>query len=268
MRQSTTRFDAHDVAIRTWVYPDKPGNPSKILCFPFSGGGSTAFKPLAAALGPAWRVSAVNPPGHGLGALHRALDSVPELVARYLECLPPELIEGAVVLGYSVGGYVAHHLLTALAARPGAPRPRGLVMCAVPPYERRDRAYSELPDGELFDGLSQLGGIPKGLGDAKSAFSMFAHVVRADFRAYERCPVPSGRLDLPTLVVAGSEDPIYRPEWFSLWGRFFSSPTPATVRGSHVFLPDNSPGLARAIEAWASALPSARGPAKGPVHAT
>lgn len=264
MRQSTRRFDSHDVAVRTWEHPEASANPSKILCFPFSGGGSTAFKPLAAALGPAWAVHAVNPPGHGLGALHRAIDSVPELVEVYLECLPPDVFEDALVLGYSVGGYVAHHLLS----HPRGPRARGLVMCAVPPYDLRDQTYSDLSDDALFEGLLRLGGIPQGLGDAKAAFGMFSHVVRADFRAYEGCPVPGGRVDVPTLVVAGADDPIYRPEWFEHWRPFFPRAASATVEGSHVFLPTNSEGLAAEIQRWSSALPPPCGPAKGPQHAT
>lgn len=253
MRQSTLRFDEHDVAIRSWAFEDQPSKRTKLLCFPFSGGGSTAFKPLATALGSGWATHAVNPPGHGLGAQLPPFDAVPKLVEHYLDCLPLELFEDAIVLGYSVGGYVAHHLLLALAARPDGPRPRGLVMCAVPPYARRARTYSDMDDAELFEGLSRLGGIPQGLRDARGAFSMFAHVVRADFRAYETCPVPSGRLDLPTLVVGATDDPIYRPEWLPEWTPFFANAQGDTVPGGHVFLTDHSAELARVLENWRAA---------------
>ena|GEM_PF-600502 len=267
MRQSTLRFAAHDVAIRSWSPAEPAANPLKLLCFPFSGGGSTAFKPLAAALGPTWQVHAVNPPGHGLGAQLEPFDDVPKLVEHYLDCLPDDLLRDCVLLGYSLGGYVAHHMLLQLQAR-GRPLPRALVMCAVPPYERRARTYSDMSDDELFDGLTRLGGIPKGLGDARSAFSMFAHVVRADFRAYERCPLPDAQLDLPTLVIAGREDPIYRPEWLSEWTAFFKAPEGRSVPGPHIFVTEHSAELAAELSAWRRTLPPTRGPDMPPPHTT
>lgn len=250
MRQSTLRFEALDIALRTWVHDDAPPNPKKLLCFPFSGGGSSVFKPLAAALGSGWAVHAVNPPGHGLGAERAPVDSVPQLTEEYLQCLPAELLEDTLVLGYSVGGYVAHHLLQALEQSAG-PRPRGLILCAVPPYERRGQNYSELDDPALLAGLTQLGGIPEGLANATRAFSMFAHVVRADFRAYEQCPIPERSLTTPTLVLAATQDTVYRPEWFEEWAAFLDRPSSATVAGPHILLPQRAPELAAAIVDWA-----------------
>jgi pyochelin biosynthetic protein PchC len=252
VRQSTLRFPEHDAAVRTWLHPGAPPPRRAVLCFPFSGGSSTAFRPLAQALGPAWAVHAVDPPGHGLGAAGPVIEDVPTLVSTYRACLDPSLLEGALLLGFSLGGYVAHHLAVALA---DAPRPpAGLVLCSVPPYEGRTRRYSDLPDEDLFRGLMQLGGIPRGLSEAASAFSMFAHVVRADFRAYEDCPAPGRRLALPTLVLVGAEDPICPTEGLEGWSAAFSSLETGVVQGSHIFLTDHADALAGRLEAFGARL--------------
>ncbi len=251
MRESTLRFEALDIALRSWVHDDAPPNPTKLLCFPYSGGGSRVFKPLAAALGPKWAVHGVNPRGHDLGAERAPLESVPEMVDEYISCLPPDLVEGAWVLGYSMGGYVAHHLVSRL-EQDGGPQPSRLILCTVPPYERRHPDnVSQLDDKSLLASLTRLGGIPEGLVDAEYAFSLFAHMVRADFRAYEDCPIPEQSLRLPTLVIAATNDRIYRPEWFDEWTCFLDRATPGLVEGPHILLPDRAKQLADAIRAWA-----------------
>lgn len=252
MRQATTRYPEHDIAVRTWRYPDAPPPRRHVLCFPFSGGSSTAFRPLAHALGPSWAVHAVDPPGHGLGAQGDVIEDVPTLAALYRSCLDPALLDRTLVLGVSLGGYVAHHLMGGLADAPR--RPAGLVLCSVPPYAARTRRYSDLPDEELFHGLVRLGGIPRGLSEAASAFSMFAHVVRGDFRAYEDCPAPAERVPCPALAVVGESDPICSVAGLETWGEAFDSVRTAVVPGSHIFLTEHSPALVPYLESFASEL--------------
>ena len=83
-------------------------------------------------------------------------------------------------------------------------------------------------------------------------------MVRADFRAYERCPVPEAQLELPTLVIAGREAPIYRPEWLSEWTSFFKAPEGRSVPGPHIFVTEHSAELAAELVDWRQTVPALR----------
>lgn len=244
MRQSVERYPEADVAVRTWHVGDAPTR--RLLCFPHSGATSTAFRPLARALGSDWSVRAVDPPGHGLGSSGPLLTSVPELAQRYVQTLPAAEFEDTWLLGFSLGGYVVHTLLGM------GIRPNGVVFGAVPPYARRKAlGYADMPGDELFERLSQLGGIPRGLGDVRAAFDAFAPVVRADFRAYATAPAETARFEGPALAIAGDADPLCAPDWLPEWQACFPALRTQVVEGPHVFVTTNPQALAAAIDAFA-----------------
>ena len=90
-------------------FRDDSASGPRLVCFPYAGGQSLAFRGLDEHLPPHWELWGLDPPGHGW-APGVALDSVETLVDLYLNTMPRELLAGAVLYGHSLGGCVAFEL--------------------------------------------------------------------------------------------------------------------------------------------------------------
>ena len=248
------RDPATGVGRRTFAWPHTPEDVRKLICLPYAGGNSTVFRPLAEALGPMWEVVGIDPPGHVLGASEAPLTSISALVDALDGHVAPDLASDGYLLGYSVGGYVAHALVERW-ERAGRDRPRGLILCAVNPPGHRDAhpVYSSLDDDALIDALEGLGSASGPVLERRALFDMFKHVVRAGFLAYETAPKPAGAIRTPVLAVGGRDDPLARPSHLDEWRRYCSRFEVTLIDGEHIFLPQRRAELARLVDGFAAA---------------
>ena len=255
MKTSYHRDAATGVGQRTFDWPVRPPQPRKLLCLPYAGGTSTAFRPVAQALGPAWTVTSVDLPGHGLGAIEAPLESVPDLCQVIDAQVDPARYADGYLLGYSLGGYMAHGLMTRWETD-GRPRPRGVIMVAVNPPRRRHLhpVYSELDDDALWTALDELGGLPNALRNDRLVFNMFKHVVRAGFRAYETAPEPNAVIEAPVLAVGASQDTVAATTHLAEWRAYCRRLRIDEVDGPHIFLPEKARALAQSVTEFADSL--------------
>ena len=255
MKVSYRRDDTVGVGRRSFEWPVPAPEARKLVCLPYAGGTSTVFRPLAEALGPMWSVVAIDPPGHGLGAPEPPLDSVPDLCDVLDAQLDPNDYADGYLLGYSVGGYVAHGLMARWEAQ-GRPCPRGLILCAANPYTRRHRhpEYSKLDDNTVIDLLDRLGGLPEALREEREIFDLFKHVVFAGFRAYETAPPPDRAVTAPALAIGGRDDVFAHPDDLDEWHRYCRRLRIERVDGPHILLPDQRAALAQCLVGFASEL--------------
>ena len=215
-----------------------PGDPRgpRVLAIPFAGGGPLAFAPLAARLPDDWSLWAVDPPGHlrTRGPLLRSVDAMRDL---YLELIPPELLAGAVLLGHSLGGYVAFALAERLEAC-GRPAP-AVVIAAVRPPDRPDPdlALAAMTDEALFAWLLRLGGIPGGAGDPREIFEFYRDVLRADLVAFDTFDAGVRRLRATPLQVIGANGDLLAPAGeVRGWSRYAADCRVELIDADHLFL--------------------------------
>lgn len=243
MRQDVVRWKEQEFSLRTWNHEGK--SRFRLLAFPYAGGGSTIFRPLAAELGPDWQVSGVDFPGHGLGAKGRPLDNVPAMAKMALDCLSPETWNGVVLFGFSLGAYVAYQIASELVYG-GHAQPAGIVLCAAPPFDRRV-LFGALPGDALFHRMIALGGVPHELVEERALFDIFAPAIRADLHAFDHYLAPEGRLAMKTLVIGSDGDEVCPPNVLPGWDRYVTHVEVATVSGPHIFLLPNASVIAKRI---------------------
>ncbi|MUG91838.1 alpha/beta fold hydrolase [Scytonema sp. UIC 10036] len=178
----------------------------QLLCFPYVGGNSLAFNPLARYLPNNWDLWAVDPPGHG-GAKGIVIENLEELIMEYIYHIPWDEFDCIVLFGHSLGGYIVHALATEL------PKYREAsllcaIICATKPYHKRSKLelYSRLDDAALLQKLVNLGGIPTDTANNAEIFEFFKEVIRSDFRLFETCNPPENLLTLPMLALGSLED--------------------------------------------------------------
>lgn len=209
--------------------------PVRLLCFPHAGGQALVYRPLANHLPDGYSVAAVDPPGHGF-LDSRPLDTVDALVDACLRHVPAEWLDGAVLVGHSMGGYAALGLADAL-LRAGR-RPRALVLAASRPPHQRDQytSLASLDDEALFGTLVRMGGMPENPRDARTLFQ-WAHVpLRADLAAFDRYTPPEAPLPVPLLALGAWDDPFVKPPHVAEWSRYATPTQHALLPGGHLFL--------------------------------
>lgn len=244
------RYDEGRIGLRILA----EGTPGKTMfVFPHAGAQSLAFRGLAGALPSDWRVIGLDPPGHGWSA-GPPLHEVASMTRHYVQHIPRQHFEGAILFGHSLGGLVAYSVAQELwrLNRPVA----GLVLSATrPPHRREDYvSFSTLDDRTLLDVLIQIGGVPASWKDEPEVFDYFKESVRADFAAFDALrdlePLPP----VPTLALGGMADQICRPEHVFEWSRYCSDCQVDFVDGGHLFIQDNPAAAVRRmlpiIEPW------------------
>jgi surfactin synthase thioesterase subunit len=237
-KHSYERFNGGSFGLRHLRPVKEPG--TSLICFPHAGGQSLSFRPLAEHLDEDRAIAALDPPGHGWSNA-TPHDDIDLLVTDYWKHMPRELFQGAVLLGHSMGGYVAMALAHRLADA-HIPVSAVVISGTRPPHRRADfRSLVDLPDDRLFEELKTFSELPKEL------FMQFLSAIRADFRAFENWAPPTGSYGTRTLILGGVKDRFCLPHHLLEWDRYFTDCRFAWVDGGHLFLQSHPEESARKI---------------------
>lgn len=172
--------------IRGWT-GGRAGTEILLLCFPFAGGGASAFAGWPSRFPDPVEVCAIQYPGRESRWGEPGPGSLEGLVSALAEDLTPLWTAGDFAfLGHSYGALVAFELAHALAAR-GFPPPRRLFLSgARAPHLPARECLHELPDGEFLERLRGYGGIPDEVLRDRDLMGLVLPILRDDFRLLER----------------------------------------------------------------------------------
>ncbi|MDC0667762.1 type I polyketide synthase [Nannocystis radixulma] len=234
------------------VVPDRwlrPLGPSlarprlRLVCFPHSGAGPTAFQPWRGRLPADITAHAVQLPGRWERAGEPAFVRMEPLLDALLPALAPVLEPPFVLFGASMGALVAHALTCAL-RRAGRPLPEQLVVAAYPaphlpnPLERhravlREALRDDSPDRSV---LARLGLIPDVLHDP-AVLRLLIPALRADFElVLDHEPRRELPLPLPILALGGADDPEVGRDQLAAWiGHTAADFSLRVLPGGHLF---------------------------------
>lgn len=209
----------------------------ELLCLPCAGGTAASFKPLFGALPASWRLSALEPPGHGFNA-GVPLESIDVMVDIYLEALAPELERRPFLVGHSLGGILAFLIQRRLEAS-GRTTAGIVIGAARHPPGVVDEAWSTFSDADLIGRLDRIGGVPEVFRGRPADFAAYLPAVRADFRALEAFaardwdPTP---VTCRTAVVVAGADPFAPMSKVERWLDFALDAELHVVPGDHFFV--------------------------------
>ncbi|MBO8192492.1 thioesterase [Streptomyces oryzae] len=236
----------------------------RLLCFPCSGQGASAYRAWQRVLAPDIDVVPVQLPGREGRAAEPPYSSMDSL----MEELLPELREqvrdtdGYALFGHSLGALVAFEAARRLEATGPAPR-NVLVAAQRPPHLPLGREpLHVLPRADLLDTLSTYGQMPVELFDDPAAVEQTAKLLRADLsvlETYRPAPGPGGGpdepparplLSCPVTALPGLADITFPPGSMRAWGELTSGPfTFRPVPGGHFFVGERTEELAGLIRA-------------------
>jgi surfactin synthase thioesterase subunit len=218
----------------------------RLFCFPYAGGGTTAFAGWQRRLGPDVEVCALRPPGRETRIGEPAARRLEPLLAGLLDVVRPLLDRPFVLFGHSLGAIVAFEMARAL-RREGGPLPRRLCVsgCAHPSRAARSALHA-LDTLALVAELRRFGGpLPR---DPRF-LDVFLPTIRADLEVYEtHRPRVEPPLAIPISAFGGSADPVVPSGGIEAWRRETSAGFDVTaLSGGHLFLLESRRDLLDAI---------------------
>ncbi len=235
-----------------WVrFPvPNPGAAIRLFCFPFAGGGASAFRAWCAGLPDFIEICPIQMPGREERHGEPLFTQMPELADAAAARIRHYLDKPFAFYGHSLGALLAFEVARRL-RRAGAPLPLALFLGAhrAPHLPLLRRAFNDLPDRELVAEIRDLSGTPAALLEDRDALGYLLPIVRADlevcdtYRWVEEPPLPC-----PLAVYGGALDPNVPPRQLEGWASHTSGPfTLQIFPGNHFFLRSHQAPLLRSL---------------------
>ncbi|MFI6532778.1 AMP-binding protein [Nonomuraea sp. NPDC050547] len=210
----------------------------RLVCFPFAGGGLSAYASWGDLLPAHVELVCVLPPGRGPRLDERPLEWVAELVGGLGPKLAADPHPRTYLFGHSLGAIVAFETARWL-RRNAHPEPAGLLVSgsAAPQTPVTARAHL-LPDDALLAHVGALGGTDQSLVDDERLRPLLLPALRADFAMHETYQYAADEpLACPVTAFAGSHDDEAPIEDVLGWGEQTAGPFQMQVlNGGHFFI--------------------------------
>ncbi|MGB8954062.1 MAG: alpha/beta fold hydrolase [Tumebacillaceae bacterium] len=218
----------------------------QLICFPFAGGYSTAFRPIAQAIKSDWGVIAIEPPGHGTNR-DPFLTSIDEMADAYVNGLRPYLNTRFALFGHSMGGWVTYKIAQKLEAQ--GLYPEVVIISGIRPPGYEGDTTADMSDKEFIDYVVSLGGIPEEMLAHQELVDLFLPALRADFGALDTFDITDRTpLRAPVHFLAGTDDPENTPEQVKDWVEYAPNAQFHTFEGKHMFILSHAPDVAKLIQ--------------------
>jgi surfactin synthase thioesterase subunit len=212
----------------------------RLVCLPHAGGGTAVFHRWRRTLPKGIGLLPICLPGRESRIAEPPITRMRVLVPEIVDAIEPALDRPYVLLGHSMGAWIAFELARELRRR-GRTAPRLLVAAgSPPPHEPRSRVpLHKLPDAEFVAVVGrEFDGIPPAVRENEELLALVLPVMRADFElteTYEYVEEPPLGCDI--LALGGSEDPTVTASELNEWGRYTTGGFEARhVAGGHFFL--------------------------------
>lgn len=212
----------------------------RLFCFPYAGGGVSAFRQWGASLPDGVEPWAVQLPGRedrmGTPPLDRMGDVLNALVPEIIPCLDRPFA----FFGHSMGALVAWSLACSLQRMEAGSPARLFVSGCTPPQVRDETAtqFHTAPDDELIERLRSWRATPEAVLADAELMNLLLPVIRADLAVVETYRFRAGPLlNCPVSAFGGTEDEPVGNASLPRWGELTAAGFDLRMfDGDHFFL--------------------------------
>jgi len=203
-----------------WLVRPDPREAASLtlVCFPYAGGGASAWRGWSDSLPTEVEVLGVQPPGREQRLLEPAFDELEPLLEAIVWELAPALTRPFAFFGHSLGALLAYEVAHVLRRRAGEPRYLFVSGLRAPHLPLPWDPIHRLPDRAVIDELRRLGGTPPAVLDHDEMMELVLPPLRADLAVCETYTYrPRPRLRCPIAAFAGVTDPSVTTPEIAAW---------------------------------------------------
>lgn len=225
----------------SWLAYHRP-NPQaslRLFCFPYAGGGGSAFGSWSNYFPAQVEVCPVQLPGRESRLKETPYKRLTLLVDVLAEALLPALDKPFAFFGHSMGALIGFELTRYLRQR-AMPQPIHLFAAGAraPQLPDTEPPVHHLPEEEFVDALRTFNGTPEEVLQHKELMEILLPCLRADFEICEtHVYQPDAPLSMPITVFGGWQDKKIAPHELGAWRDQTSSACAVHMfPGDHFFL--------------------------------
>ncbi|KVD41040.1 hypothetical protein WI84_05915 [Burkholderia ubonensis] len=222
-----------------------------LVCFPYAGGGPSAYHAFCRALPPQLRPLVARLPGREASRQMPPLTDLDDIVAHLADALRPAVGDLPMVFwGHSMGALVAFEVARRLGGEAG---PRSLIVsgCKAPQLPRAPRPVpvEALDDARFVQLLQGYGGMPSAILDNPDLLALLLPQIRGDFIAMDGYRYRAGApLECDLLCVNGTSDHLVGRDAARAWAAQTSRHAACEwLPGGHFFINESRAALVRLI---------------------
>ena len=208
----------------------------RLFCFPYAGGGASAFRSWVNELPPTVELACIQLPGRETRIREIPITNLPELIQQLKPAILPHLTIPFAFFGHSMGALIAFELARSLHhTQSSLPQHLFVSACRAPQLPRHNPPRHTLSTPELITELHRLKGTPTEILNNDELMELLLPTIKADFGVVdtytykEHSPLP-----LPMKALGGQEDPEVSPEQLLPWQK-----QTASKFSSHLFPGDH-----------------------------
>jgi medium-chain acyl-[acyl-carrier-protein] hydrolase len=223
----------------------------RLFCFPYAGGGGSAYMPWGRETPCPIEVCAVQLPGREGRLNERPYTQISDLIDVTFEALRPHLEAPFALFGHSMGALLAFEFARRI-RHAGGPAPVRLIVSGHrgPRLPRRYSAIAHLPDAEFIGEICQrYGGVPEEVLRQPELMALLVPCLRADMALIENYRYRDAEpLECPISAFGGREDPEATETQLSRWeAETRSSFSMRQFAGTHFYIRDARKELLAAV---------------------
>lgn len=227
-------------------------NPQlRLFCFPYAGGGASAYRKWPSLLPAGVELLASQMPGREARFVEPPLRDLDSVLGHLASAIEPLLDRPFVFFGHSLGALIAYELTLLLRSR-GLPMPEHLFLSGrrAPGIPIGRRAFHNLPDDELIQEIRTLSGTSEGVLQNDELMALVLPTLRADFAIHDTYRYrEQAALDAPFTIFGGLDDIATTTDNLSAWESLTTRGARLSLfRGGHFFIDESRDEVLAAID--------------------
>lgn len=226
------------------ITPDK----AVMFCFPFAGGGASAFYHWNDYFQEIITICPIQLPGREERILEKPYKDMKNLIHDLFRLIEPYSGHRIILFGHSMGAKLAYEIAGKLESSKRSVM-RLIVSGSRVPSAAETHPLHELPDDQFIAALARFDGTPKELLGNKELLEFFLPMLRADFTMDETySKAVHEPLSCPITAFGGTRDREADPKAVREWQYYTKSDFSCRIfEGGHFFVREREPELLNAL---------------------